>query len=95
MLDNIEPNGLDNIGDTHQANQQILKMKRHIKQVEDISTMRARNLRKSNKLLSQIIPLGRQALKQLSPAQDDLKADLHLLFEEGETHLRNQGHAVN
>lgn len=82
---------LDNIG---QPEEQFANVKRHVKAVSKAKVDSARNLRKSNKLLSQIIPLGRQAIKQLSPAQDELKAELHLLFEDGETHLRNQNHAV-
>ena len=82
---------LDNIG---QPEEKMAIVKRHVKAVSKAKVTGSRNLRKSNKLLSEIIPLGRQALKQLSPAHDDLKADLHLLFEDGETHLRNQNHAV-
>jgi hypothetical protein len=65
------------------------RVKRHAKAVKQVHAHDSRLLRKSNKLLQQLLAM-RALLIHVSPAHDDAKADIRMALDEAEAHLRDQ-----
>lgn len=78
---------LDNLPDPNEDT--ILK--RRIKAIEKNAEINRKHKNKSNQLLKKLLGLGRQSLIQISPAREDLKAELKLVLDETDAHLRDQG----
>lgn len=69
----------------------LAQVKRSRKASEKSRVKANRTKRRGNQILEDLIPLVRQALAQLSPAQADLKAELKLQIDAADAHLRDQG----
>lgn len=87
----VQPSDLDNFPPAPDAPEQgLANLKVMIKRLNQVIGKMRPRLCKSNALLLALLPLLRQALSQLSPAQEDLKVELSTTLKEVEAHLRDQ-----